>query len=271
MIGRNRPAPVAPSAVALQWANGKIVARPVAAGTAPGRFTPFVGFYLEVGRDADLDAALGQAGAAQIEIRHQRPGGSQIARHWSLGETVRFYPITSGPVAVTVAGSLAGANAQRTREAGIGVYWPPGARSKTAVRGLLDPLVRVGCLRLVQLVARSRMGDVLLGALADHTRVAEAADTLVDRARHPDLVCLHELALPLGPAPEQTWGTGDTAEVVPFGSLHPAHIDADYLRGIWRPEAVHAVAAREWPAIQAWAAAYQTGGDGDRDGGPHAL
>lgn len=259
MIGRNKPAPAPVNAVALQWANGKSYARPFVKGAGVGRFAPFVGFYIEIGKDGAIDEALGRASVTQVEIRHQREGGSEIARHWSLGPSVTFYPITSGPVAVTVAGSLAGDNARKTREAGIGVYWPADGRSKTAVRGLLDVLVRVGCLRPVQFAVRSRMGDVLLAVLADHTRVAEAADALVDRERHPDVVCLHEIALPLGEDAEQTWGRGDTAEVVPFKSLHPAEIDADYLRGLWRPDAVNALAYREWEAIQTWAGEYQTG------------
>jgi len=259
MIGRNKPAPTPVSAVALQWANGKSYARPFEKGAGVGRFAPFVGFYVEIGKDGEIDEALGRAGVKQIEIRHQRDGGSEIARHWSLGASVKLFPVTSGPVAVTVAGSLAGENARKTREAGIGVYWPSDSRSKTAVRGLPDVLVRVGCLRPVQLAVRSRMGDVLLAALADHTRVAEAADKLVDRERHPDVVCLHEIALPLGEDAEQTWGKVDTAEVVPFKSLHPAEIDADYLRGIWRPDAVNALAYREWEAIQTWAGEYQAG------------
>ncbi|WP_322489386.1 hypothetical protein [Chloroflexus sp.] len=259
MIGRNKPAPTPVSAVALQWANGKSYARPFEKGAGVGRFAPHVGFYIEIGKDGEIDEALGRAGIKQIEIRHQREGGSEIARHWDLGASVKFYPITSGPVATTVASSLAGANARKTRDAGIGVYWPSDGRSKTAVRGLLDVLVRVGCLRLVQLAVRSRMGDVLLAVLADHARVAEAADDLVDRERHPEIICLHEIALPLGEADEQTWGKVDTAEVVPFKSLHPAKIDAEYLRGLWRPDAVNALAYREWEAIQTWAGDYQAG------------
>ena len=257
MIGRNKIQAVAEAAT-LQYANGKSVARQT---LGSGRFVPLVGFHIEVGKDAELDEAMRAAQVAQIEIKHQRQGGAEIVRHWFLGERVRLYPVTSGPIAPTVSGSLSGRNAQRTSEAGIGMRWGANERSKMAIRGYLEPLVKVGCLRLVQLSVRSRMTDVLLGTLVDHGRVCEAADGLIDRARHADLVTYHEIALPLGPAEEQEWGKGDTATVVPFKSLHPAEVDAEYLRGVWRPDSLHAAAYRDWESIQTWAHEYATQAD----------
>jgi hypothetical protein len=257
MIGRNRVQAVSEAAT-LQYANGKSVAR---ATLGSGRFAPYVGFHVEVGKDVELDEAMRAAKVAQIEIKHQRQGGAEIVRHWGLGETIRFYPVTSGPVAPTVAGSLSGRNARLTAEAGIGIRWGQGERSKVALRGYLDTLVRVGYVRLLQLSVRSRMTDVLLGALLDHMRVCEAADSLVDRTRHSEVVTFHEVALPLGPGEEQEWGKGDTATVVPFKSVHPAEVDAEYLRGLWRPDTVHAAAYRDWESIQLWAQEYATQAD----------
>lgn len=250
MIGRNR-VQVVTEAITLQYANGKSMARPIGGK----RFTPYIGFHIEVGRDDELDARLGIAGIPQIEIKHQRQGGAEIVRHWALGETILFYPVTSGPVAQTVAGSL-GRNAATTAAAGIGLRWGINDRSRMAVRGYLDLLVRVEMARLVQLSVRSRMSDVLLSVLLDHGRVCEAADHLIDRSSHPDLVTFHELALPLGPGEEEEWGKGETTTVVPFKSLHPAQIDRDYIQRIWRPESVHQAALRDWAGIQAWASEY---------------
>jgi hypothetical protein len=254
MIGRNRIQAVQDAAT-LQYANGKSMAR---ASVGTGRFTPYVGFHVEVGKDVELDEAMRAAKVPQIEIKHQRQGGAEIVRHWGLGESIRFYPVTSGPVAPTVAGSLSGRNGRLSAEAGLGVRWGQGERSKLAVRGYLDQLVRVGYVRLLQLSVRSRMTDVLLSALLDHGRICEAADDLVDRGKHPEVVTYHEVALPLGPGEEQEWGKGDTATVVPFKSLHPAEIDAEYLRGLWRPDAVHSAAYRDWESIQLWAQEYAT-------------
>ncbi|MFQ3663670.1 MAG: hypothetical protein SNJ69_14920 [Chloroflexaceae bacterium] len=254
MIGRNR-IQTSQEVVTLQYANGKSLAR---TSLGAGRFAPYIGFHVEAGRDADLDEAMRAARVAQIEIKHQRQGGAEIVRHWGLGDQIRFYPVTSGPVASTVAGSLSGRNRQRTAEAGIGARWGQGERSRLAIRGYLDTLVRVGSLRLLQLSVRSRMTDVLLAALIDHGRVCEAADSLVDRARHPEVVTYHEIALPLGPGEEQEWGKGETASVVPFRSMHPVTIDVEYLRGVWRPDSVHAAALRDWESIQLWAQEYAT-------------
>lgn len=251
-IGRNKVRAVADAAT-LQYANGKSQARkPV--GT--GRFAPYVGFHIEAGRDGELDEAMRAAKIPLMEIKHQRPGGAEIVKHWDLGQIVKFFPVTSGPVAPTVAGSLAGANARDTAEAGIGLRWGMGERSKLAVRGYLHALLGVGYLRLVQFSVRSRMTDELMKALVDHGRVCEAADGLVDRGRHPELVTFHEIALALGPGEETEWGKGDTATVTPFVSLHPREITAEYLRGNWRPDALHAAALREWEGIQHWAREY---------------
>ncbi len=250
MIGRNR-VQVVTEAITLQYANGKSMARPVGSK----RFTPYIGFHIEVGRDDELDARLRTAHIDQIEIKHQRQGGAEIVRHWALGEHIRFYPVTSGPVAQTVAGSL-GRNASATAAAGIGLRWGSNDRSRMAIRGYLELLVRLDLVRLAQLSVRSRMSDVLLAALLDHGRVCERADSLIDRAQHPDLVSFHELALPLGPGAEEEWGKGETTTVVPFKSLHPEQIDRDYIQQLWRPEPVHQAALRDWESIQAWASDY---------------
>ena len=273
MIGRNK-ARAGDDAPTLQYANGKTVFR---ATIGSGRFAPLVGFHIEAGRSDALDEAMRAAKVKQIEIKHQRTGGAEIVRQWGLGETIRFYPVTSGPVATTVGGSLSGKNARLTSEAGIGMRWGQGERSKVAVRGFLDTLVRVDALILIQLSVRSRMTDVLIAALLDHGRVCEAADGLIDRGRHPDVVTFHEVALPLGPGEEQEWGKGDTATVVPFTSLHPATVDADYLRGVWRPDAVHSAAYAAWEGIQEWAREYAAkdaegqGGGGEGDDEPPAT
>lgn len=253
MIGRNKIQAVA-EAVTLQYANGKSVARQVGGN---GRFAAYVGFHIEVGKDNGLDEALSAAKLATIEIKHQRQGGMEVVRHWGLGEEIRLFPVTSGPIAPTVAGSL-GRNAAATAEAGIGMRWGQGERSKMAIRGYLEVLARAGYPRLVQLSVRSRMTDVLLSALIDHGRVCEAADSLIDRSRHAEVVTYHEIALPLGPGNEEEWGKGDTTTVVPFKSLHPAVIDADYLRGVWRPDSVQTAALRDWANIQYWAQEYAT-------------
>lgn len=260
MIGRNAILPTVPDAVPLQWANGKTLAR--LAGTTD-RFTSFVGFHIEVKRDTDLDAALEAAGVLQIEIKHQRQGGAEIVRHWDLSPQIHFLPITAGPVADTVAASLSNGNGRRTADAGIGARWGQEEYSRYAVRGFVASVWKAGYRRPVQLGVRSRMTDRLHAAMLDHTRVAAAADNLVDRTRHPEIVSPAELWLPLGPDEEAEFGKGDTATVTPLKSLHPEVIDAEYLRTIWRPEAVFNAACDAWKVTQRWAAEYQAGRTGE--------
>lgn len=269
MIGRNRII-ASQDAFSIQYANGKSMARRTV-GT--GKFVPFTGMHVEVGKDAEIDEAMRAAKAPQIEIKHQRQGTAEIVRHWCLSPfdedrwSVRFYPVTAGPVAPTMSVSLGSERNRRlTREAGLGARWGEG-RSKLAVRGYLDVLVRVGCYRLGQLAVRSRMTDELLRALDDHRRICEAVDNIIDRTRHPAVVAFHELALPLGPGEEKTWGQGsDTAQIYPLVSCHPAQVDEEYLRSIWRPDAVHTTAYRDWESIQLWADEYATQGDEPRQG-----
>ena len=262
MIPRNRPAPLIPDAVALQWANGKSQGR---AGQAT-RFGPFVGFHIEVGKDGELDALLAELAWPTVDIKHQRPGGAEVVRHWDLSEELHFLPITAGPVAPTVGASLANGNAAKTAEAGIGLHWGrgQGERSRLAVRGFVRALWEAGYRRPVQLGVRSRMTDKLLAALLDHTRAAEAADALAQAATPGREVSPAELWLPLGAGAEEEFGKGDTATVSPLVSLHPRELDADYLRRHWRSGEVYAEAVRLWPLIQAWAREYQVSG-GERD------
>ncbi|HWQ14691.1 MAG TPA: hypothetical protein VNL77_17975 [Roseiflexaceae bacterium] len=259
-IGRNRVRMVQ-DAMTIQWANGKNEGRLT---PGAGRFVSHVGFYAEVGKDHEFDAAMEAAGISQMEIRHPRQGGpAQIVRHWNLGEQVRIFPITSGPVAPTVASSLSQRNIAATVEAGIGIRWGrgEGERSKLAIRGYLqiggagESKTQTPVLypRPVQISVRSRMTDELLAALIDHVRVCEVADGLIDRAKHPDVVQLYELALPLGAGKEEQWGKGETTTVFPLASLHPQSVDLPYLRGLWRPEPVVEMALRDWPDVQAWA------------------
>jgi hypothetical protein len=250
-IGRNRVRMVQ-DAMTVQWANGKNEARLT---PGQGRFVSHVGFYAEVGKDHEFDSAMESAGISQMEIRHPRQGGpAQVVRHWNLGEQIRLFPITSGPVAPTVAASLSQRNVAATVEAGIGIRWgrSEGERSKLGIRGYLQ----VGSVlypRPIQISVRSRMTDELLAALIDHVRVCELADSLVDRSKHPDVVQLYELALPLGAGKEEQWGKGETTTVFPLESLHPRDVDLPYLRGLWRPEQLVELALRDWQDVQAWA------------------
>lgn len=249
-IPRNTPQAVQDCPI-LQWANGRTEARPVGVG----RFAGFVGFHSEVGKDEAFDRVCHAAGAARMEIRHQRESGQPaIVQHWSFGEQIVLYPITAGPPATTISGCLRAAAA--TAEAGLGLAWPEGARSRLAIRALLlvgDTPV------LIQLSARSTTTDRLLAALLDHYRACAAADSLIDRSKHPEPVMFHELAWPLAAGAEAQVGRGETTTITPFVSAHPRELDRDYITSCWRRKAVHEAALAAWPGIVVWAAGYRSG------------
>src|SRR5262245_65566212 len=161
MIPRNTPT-LTTEAPVIQYSCGHTKSR------APGigRFLPFAGFYSEVNKDAQFDAACTAAKIPQIEVKH---GSGNIVLHWAFGEELRIYPITAGPVARTIAASLSNGLARRTAEAGIGLRWGTGERSKLAIRGLLNALLP-DYTEVVQLSVRSHQTDALLAALLDHVR-----------------------------------------------------------------------------------------------------
>lgn len=248
-IPRNTPRDV-PHVGILQWASGHTKAR----FTSGGAFGALVGFHAEIGRDADLDAACEAAQTPVIEIRHPRTAGpAEIKLHWSFGESLMFYPVTAGPPAVTIMGCLR--NAQATGAAGIGLTWPTGEKSRMAVRGYIP----VGStFVLVQLATRSTMTNALLAALLTHVAHCEQADALIDRARHPDLVACHELAMTLTAGEEVTAGREATTQITPF--MQPTlTLTRETIGGLWRPGALNRDAVHAWEGIQVWAAGYASG------------
>lgn len=234
----------------IQYASGHTKCR---MRTGTQTWLPLVGFHSECGKDDDFDRAMHTAGLTAIEIRH---GSGDIVQHWSFGEKLDLYVVSGGPIANTVAASLRNGNRARTAQAGIGLRWLEGGKSKLAIRGFLlwdyDGLV--------QLTVSSRMTDYLLTALVRHLVVAEIADSLVDRARHPSVVGFHELHLPLGAAADEVaFGKADTAMVTPLECQHPAEITRDYIKTLWRPTTIHAASIECWESVQAWAAEYGHG------------
>lgn len=251
-IGRNVPQTVQDCPI-LQYANGLTKAKL----PGMGRFQGLTGFHAEQGKDADLDAACAAANVAPITIRHMAGNESQ---QWYFGESLRFYPITSGPPATTISACL---KTPATADAGIGLAWPAGERSRMAVRGLIlldqAPV-------LLQLSVRSTMTGYLLAALLDHFRVCVLADNLIKREQHPDPVAFHELALPLTAGAEVSAGKGETAQIAPLQSDHPSDVQKAYITSCWRKNAVHEAALAAWPGIVAWAAGY---GVGETNGDSH--
>lgn len=244
-IRRNVPQTVQDCPI-LQYANGLTKAKL----PGMGRHQGLTGFHAEQGKDAELDSACEAANIAPIAIRHMAGNESQ---HWYFGESLRFYPVTAGPPATTISACL---KTPATADAGIGLAWATGERSRMAVRGLV--LIGVTPV-LLQLSVRSTMTGHLLAALLDHFRVCALADALVDRAKHPEMVAFHELALPLVAGAEVSAGKGETAQIAPLQSDHPSDVQKAYITSCWRKNAIHEAALAAWPGIVAWAVGYAPG------------
>jgi hypothetical protein len=240
---------LAADAPLLLWSSGRVSMRP----QGSGRFSNGIGFYSEVGKDAEFDEACKAAKLRCIEIRHSS-GGTSL--NWSFGETMRVYPLTTGPKINTVFELKNADKALANAQAGVGARWTTDFNGKpasqAAVRCLLPDLLDVGFTGLLQLQLKSTMSDHLLKALAEHLRIGHAAVAQLGKA-----VTLTELELPLGPGIDVTVGrTKDQqATLTPLAATHPKAVTREYLESIYRPDN-RALFEELWASVVAWAEEY---------------
>lgn len=254
-IQRNTPQASSSDMATLQWANGTTQGR----HSPKDRFASLVGFHMEVGKFAEADKLFVALQMQKVEIRHQRPAGqpAEVLSHWWLGSSILFHPITAGPPLTRVV--QFNKKAEDVARAGIGFRWREGERSRVSVAGLLrlpnDQFL------LVQIVTKSTMTQFLIDALLSHVAICIRADEMVNREKHPEIVALHEIALPLGEGEETAVGKGETTNIFPIASLHPEplNVTLDYLRTGWRTETMHRYAEDAWESIVAWAHDFASG------------
>jgi hypothetical protein len=245
---RNKAVATAPEVPVIQYSSNHTKRE-----VGKGRFAAFVGFYSEKGRDEEFDGILGDLRVDVITVQHTREGQSPaIKQHWYFGEEIVFYPITNGPPGLSIKDCRR--MATRTAEAGLGLAWPLGGRSRMAVRGFLR--LPDGTPFLTQLSVHSTMTDHLLAALLDHVRVAEVADSMIKRTNHPDEVLPHELAWRLVAGSEHSAGRQATSQIIPFISGHPETVTREYVISIWRSAGLHEAAVQAWESILEWSQGY---------------
>jgi hypothetical protein len=223
------------------------------------RFSEYVGFFVAAGEDHNLDKAMEEIGYSTIEAQHPRQGTEPIVKkHWNLGETLDFLPITMGTPATATSALLR--MKDKAAQAGVGIRWPQGERALVGIIGYIKPLAEKGYMQPFKIGARSLMVDYILKALADHTRVCQFADSIVDREKHPDPVELYEIAWKLGPGEQTAFGKESTSLVVPIVSMHPAQPDAEYIKATYLTnEEIKRKAEADFPAIQQWANGFNNG------------
>lgn len=222
--GRNKAEDVAVAErPALQWANGRVEYK-----GSRGRFESLVGWHVQVGKSEAFDAFAQAAGFPQITIRHPRKGEAPaLVTHWSLGDTVRLYPLTYGPLATTMRGAVRVAD-RMASEAGIVAVWGDGP----SYLSLLVVLEVNGemCHEPLILLEKSTMTDHLYTALMVHLQICEAADAVAGC----QVPCVW-IALPLGAGREYDAGTEQTTTVTMMEAQYPdgaEQIDAEYLKRI---------------------------------------
>jgi hypothetical protein len=242
---------------AIGWGNGLMKARK----NEKARFGEYVGFFVTAGEDHALDKAMEEAGYSIIEAQHPRQGAEPIIKkHWNLGETLGFLPVTMGTPATTTSALLR--MKDKAAQAGVGIRWPQGERALVGIIGYIKPLAERGYMQPFKLGARSLMVDYALKALADHTRVCQFADSIVDRQKHPDPVELYEITWWLGPGEQTAFGKESTSLVVPIVSMHPAQPDASYIKANYLTnEDIKRKAEADFPAIQQWANGFNNGAE----------
>jgi hypothetical protein len=247
---------------AIGWGNGLMRARK----SEKARFSEYVGFFVTAGEDHNLDKAMEEAGYSTIEAQHPRQGADPIVkRHWDLGENLDFLPVTMGTPATATSALLR--MKDKAAQAGVGIRWPQGERALLGIIGYIKPLAERGYMQPFKIGARSLMVDYVLKALADHTRVCQFADSIVDRSKHPDPVELYEIVWRLGPGEQTAFGKESTSLVVPIVSMHPAQPDAAYIKANYlTSEEIKAKAEADFPAIQQWANGFNNGTESSAEG-----
>lgn len=244
-IGRNVPKqPVENVHIPMmQWANG------LTQGKLSGltRFSGFVGWHIEREQSSELDAAFD--GFPTVKIRHPRKGGDPVEKdHWSLGESMVFYPLTGGFPGDSIFASLRMPN--ECAEAGIGLRWEEEARrSKLALYGYIKAGMAY---HLVTIPAKSLITDEFFAAYAAHLQTLQVVDTMIDREKHPTEVSFHEFGLPFVAGPEKSFGKGETTVVTTIRCGHPDVIDREYLKKMWATIPTDRL-SQDWPLVQALA------------------
>ena len=245
---RTRNRPTVDGHPVLQWHNGKTTAK----AADSKRFAEgFVGFTVEADRWEAFDALAAELNIASVEIKHRRPGGFEVKRHWSLGDALNVYPLTAGPVRTSMLGA-AKLPRESAERAGLVARWRDDRTHLSLwVLPVIAELVHAAPLVLS---VRARMTDHLYGALLDHcTRVCDAAEGLTGRAVMP-----WDLALPLVAGAEQDFGKAEQTTVTPLASGHGPTLTNDDVAALALPESLVDVAAALAEDAVAWAIAEAT-------------
>src|SRR6266487_1866170 len=202
----------------LQWATGL--------QTKERRI--YAGWLAEAGRIEALDAAMEQAGFAQVTIKH---GSGNMVTHWAV-ETANLFVIAEGVQSI-------GEMKHTEDRYGIAFGWRTleGGRQQSVLRfrGFLQELLNIGFYEPLLVTAKSTLTGDLIGALTRQYDVLDAVDAFRKLDKKPPLQPpFYACSIPLGPGEEVSRGSGgQTKEITPPIANIPNPITKEYIRAHW--------------------------------------
>jgi hypothetical protein len=202
----------------LQWATGL--------QTKERRI--YAGWLAEAGKIDALDAAMEQAGFAQVTIKH---GSGNMVTHWAV-ETANLFVVAEGVQSI-------GEMKHTEDRYGIAFGWRTleGGRQQSVLRfrGFLQELLSVGFYEPLLITAKSTLTGDLISALTRQYEVLDAVDVFRAQDKKPPMnPPFYASSIPLGPGQEVARGSGgQTREITPPIANIPTPITKDFVRAHW--------------------------------------
>ena len=188
----------------------------------------YVGWMLEAGKHAELDASMSAAGFAQVTIKH---GSGNVVTHWAV-ETANAFVIADGVQSPQ--------ECKRSEDRfGIAYGWhvmdDGRSQSKIKLRVLLRELLLVDCYEVLTISVKSTMSQDMIDALLVQYAVLNAVDQYRADDGKPALnPPFYACCIPLGAGAASVRGSGaSTREIVPPAALIPNPITKEYIRANW--------------------------------------
>jgi hypothetical protein len=195
----------------------------------------YAGWLAEAGRLDTLDAAMEQAGFAQVTIKH---GGGNFVTHWAV-EVANLFVIAEGVQSI-------GEMKNTTERYGIAFGWRQlqdgRGQSVLRFRAYLQELLHVGFNEPLLVTLKSTLTGDVLNALTRQYEVLDAVDALRRQQGKPPLEPpFYACSIPIGPGAEVSRGTSQTKEITPPIGQIPTSITREYILAHW--------IKREWASL----------------------
>ncbi len=195
----------------------------------------YAGWLAEAGRLEELDAAMEQAGFAQITIKH---GSGNMVTHWAV-ETANLFVVAEGVQSI-------GEMKHTPERYGIAFGWRTleGGRQQSVLRfrAFVQELLQVGFAEPLLVTVKSTLTGDLIAALTRQYDVLDAVDVFRAQDRKPALnPPFYACAIPLGPGAEVARGSVQTKEITPMVARIPTPVTKEHIRAHW--------IKRDWVAL----------------------